>query len=44
MNRGSSSGPEKANASVLCFNEAPIHESGKFYNPIFVNENWLGLQ
>ena len=30
MNRGSDSGPRRVLASADRFNEAPIHESGKF--------------
>ena len=33
MNRGSAVGRLGSFASDLCFNEAPIHESGKFGSP-----------
>ena len=31
MNRGSPSNSGPSAASITCFNEAPIHESGKSY-------------
>ena len=30
MNRGSSGGPRSEDGGTSCFNEAPIHESGKY--------------
>ena len=44
MNRGSIYGPRPKRCRGICFNEAPIHESGKFagnHNPLGVRS---GLQ